>query len=1176
MMGSKLRFHHLNVAHGRASAILLGQVILDQSVDFASINEPYLGNEVPVGVPAGYSVVRALGRSRAVLAVSPRIQYCAIVRTTDVVAVKCETTAGITIVATCYCSPNEVDSLALNLSTIRQALTDFDSDHVILVGDFNAKSTLWGQRPTDARGRELITFATTLGFDIVNNPDSRPSCSSSRGESWVDVLLVRGCLDRITDWDILDDETLSDHNAMVWNYSELLVRRLPSSYTQRWRLKDMNRERFSQDLCALDLPECDQENTDQNIDFLVSNLQTLCRRHTRRRTGRARSAYWWTDGLAIDRKRVRALRRKSQRTLSPERRREAVDNYRRARAEYKRALLRTKRKAFQSFLSDSLVSDKMGQVIGVVRGRFRPDDPAALVLGSGQVISSYAEIQSELAKYHFRLTDDCLVWSEAVDYLDVIIPFTAEELELALEGSPPGKAPGHDGLGKEFVDEVYRHHPRWLLELYNACLRSAHFPKVWKQAIVVFFLKDGKPKSDAASYRPICLLPAMGKVLDKMIATRLVCHLEAKGVIDHRQYGFRRGRSTVDALNRVKSFIEEARDEGLMTCLVSLDIKNAFNSCRRADIMRILRGYQIPLELQGLVASFLTDRSVLEGNGELKYNVGVPQGSCLGPTLWLVLMNELLTQLTDTERWRVQAFADDLIIMAKSEAGIRFIPMLNPVLHKVSDWASGCGLEFSLGKCIYTVISARGKSPRTVSWALSLGNGRVRHQTGITYLGVYFDSDLSWMPHLTRRQEAASKFQYKLSRVASAMWGLKPSVLKAVYLTVTEKMLLYAAPIWYTGHVKQRQRLASMQRPSLLCITKAYSTVSTDALCVLAGVLPLDLRAASEKSLTGLSRFGRSDDRTRLTPDMVEGWRRPLPHKEDLRRIPWTKDLVPKSLYRYYTDGSKQEDGRTGCGYLLESQGEIVREGMLRLSDNATVFAAEVQAIFAALTDAERHGYVEVDVFSDSRSALNALNKLAVDHRQVSEIKDLVKSSGITVHAHWVRAHVGHVFNEKADELAKGATTKSEVDVEVALTVRQVRSQIQTVSLSEWQERWDESDKGRTTHSVFPKVSLKRVQGDFFMNQVLTGHGVFGSHQNRIFGSDPTCISCGVSESSTRHVLCDCPTWRSLREKHFPKDYQARTNGELCLDYYSRKGVLAIVKSFFEQVFPPPGPSGPP
>lgn len=149
--------------------------------------------------------------------------------------------------------------------------------------------------------------------------------------------------------------------------------------------------------------------------------------------------------------------------------------------------------------------------------------------------------------------------------------------------------------------------------------------------------------------------------------------------------------------------------------------------------------------------------------------------------------------------------------------------------------------------------------------------------------------------------------------------------------------------------------------------------------------------------------------------------------------------------------------------------------------------------------------------------------------------------------------------------MAKAATTRKFVDVEIKVTRRQDKKDLLRQALSIWKERWSNSDKGRVTYELFHRVALSRLQGDFYVNQVFSGHGAFDGHQARFFHSSPQCF-CGTSESSIRHCLYECAIWKHTRDKFFPRNFlfgdlrlmRSLSRRDLCLDGYCRKEVRII------------------
>ncbi|GIY64184.1 hypothetical protein CDAR_543631 [Caerostris darwini] len=125
---------------------------------------------------------------------------------------------------------------------------------------------------------------------------------------------------------------------------------------------------------------------------------------------------------------------------------------------------------------------------------------------------------------------------------------------------------------------------------------------------------------------------------------------------------------------------------------------------------------------------------------------------------------------------------------------------------------------------------------------IKMAGNSIKFTKYLKYLGVIFDSKLTRIHHLNSIQDKINCLQHKIYRISRATWGLNPRVKKEIHSKVTEKLISYGHEIWYQGKIKQNIKILKLQRSGLLNITKCYKTVSTDALQVLAGIPPLDLK----------------------------------------------------------------------------------------------------------------------------------------------------------------------------------------------------------------------------------------------------------------------------------------------------------------------------------------------
>lgn len=830
---------------------------------------------------------------------------------------------GFAVVAV-YFSPNRrLAEFEVFLETLSDSIRRLEPLPVILAGDLNAKAAQWGDSRTDARGRVLFDWATRTGVDPLNTGREH-TCVRANGGSVVDVTFASPTVARrIIDWRVVTDvETMSDHRYIRFDISSGgrvngdREEAPPHHHhrqrvrLRRWALKSLDAEAFKATAVVESWPSVEAPRGASEIDeeaLRLRDAMTRCCDAAMPRIGedqdgatttRRKSMYWWSEEIARMRRNCFTARR----TYLRQRRRRPADAeaeiilhvaYVERRKELRAAIAQAKAQAWDELLR-TLDGDPWGRPFEIVRKKLKARgagtvtealDPEALEHILGSLFPGSAEEEPPRA----TRTEEETVAMEAdpMAYEVSEGEFAAAMRSMQRRGRT---APGPDGIaGRVWSLAVPYLGPR-LRALFSGCLKAGLFPTPWKTGRLVLLEKHGRPPGTAGAYRPICILDEAGKLLERVIAERILYHLGSVGPdLDDRQYGFRRGRSTIDAIRRVIARAEEATSAGRVAIGVSVDIANAFNSIPTEHIEAALDRHGVPRYLRSIVLDYFVDRGVeyrVRGIAEtVRRSVtrGVPQGSVLGPLLWDLAYDPVVREPIP-RGLEVVCFADDTFAVATGDSWEEAIALAEEGAGLLVERIKALGLDVALSKC--EAVGFRG--PRRAArrgGRIVIGGASIPIGDVIRYLGLRLDGRLTFAAHFRALRE-------RLTGEIGAFGRLMPNLngpgdrCRRLYLAVVASIAMYGAPIWHRKLFKLRDELRQLhacQRTLNNRAIRGYRTISFEASCAVAGSPPWEFRAevqgrlyewrARERERGALvSHVDVETERSRLRKESLEKW----------------------------------------------------------------------------------------------------------------------------------------------------------------------------------------------------------------------------------------------------------------------------------------------------------------
>ncbi|MEW8548727.1 MAG: reverse transcriptase family protein, partial [Candidatus Thiodiazotropha sp.] len=374
-----------------------------------------------------------------------------------------------------------------------------------------------------------------------------------------------------------------------------------------------------------------------------------------------------------------------------------------------------------------------------------------------------------------------------------------------LKNLKPKKAAGPDRIKPVVLQELREELAPILKVLFERSLDSGTVPSVWTSANVSPLFKKGD-KSTAANYRPISLTCILCKVMEHIIASNIVKHLDSNGLMYDLQHGFRERRSCETQLASLIEDLARNSSQGKQTDLILLDFSKAFDKVNHSKLLLKLHSYGIRNSTLRWIQAFLSNRQqrvVVEGEESDSVPVpsGVPQGSVLGPILFLVYINDLPQDIVS----QVRLFADDTAIYLTLETK-HDSDHLQKDLDRLQAWETRWDMEFNPSKCqVVRVTSSR--APINTVYTL---HGQVLEAvTSARYLGVDISNNLSWNTHVDR---VAANANRSLGFVKRNLKTKSPKIREMAYQTLVRPQLEYASAIWDPHTKEKTHKIEMVQR----------------------------------------------------------------------------------------------------------------------------------------------------------------------------------------------------------------------------------------------------------------------------------------------------------------------------------------------------------------------------
>ena len=790
---------------------------------------------------------------------------------------------------------------------------------------------------------------------------------------------------------------------------------------------------------------------------------------------------------------------------------------------------------------------------------------------------------------------------------------TAEEVMKVIKDASNNKAAGMDDIPYELIKRLGPQAMEMLVHIYQRCWRGEEIPRAWRCALIKPLLKEGKDAKETASYRPISLTSCMGKLLEKIVANRLIGVLEDRGLLNENQAGFRPARSTTD---QIWKLVQEASDNmhettRKRTVATFFDYEKAYDKVWRDGLLWKMHELGVPQRFSTYVRHFLSGRQTrVEVNNtwsrEFILPEGLPQGSSISPLLFLIFINDLPVDL-DMET-SASLFADDTATWRR-DGVIRGSDrtLIQTEVNKITDWATRWKMKINASKTKVMVIST---SAADQKWNPDLvaASADIELVQSYKFLGATVPSDLRFIGHVDAKVETGRKRNRVLKCLATKSWGCSAETQRLIYVQYIRPAMEYASPSW-TPWISDTavKKLQVVQNEALRAIAGLAATCPVEFLHLETGIEPMQdrfrknnmlmreryLRLPEEdsrrvlmekeapvnlKSRKGLrhatkdyhqqANFARDTSRpflpswrsTTIKFDRVQLEKKKNEYSEaELKARTEEKIAELDAEAIIYTDGStsgRQEYGGAGA-YIQNRRDETEERLCWPAGRYCASYGAECVAFLRAVEWAERNGLTSIAVCTDSLSLQQALEN--DDWRDaedwIGNIKEAVHNWGGCITLVWIPSHCGVAGNEEADRLADMGSKMSQDGVPVthATAKARIRREKWTIGHARAEEVYGERRR--------PKFEVEREWPRNVRSlyaRLRSGHAKeLRDYMYKIDQVDDPFCDCGLGvEQTIQHVLCDCPTLartRALESSEQVTLQHMTTHPEMCRRILSQK-----------------------
>ena len=778
----------------------------------------------------------------------------------------------------------------------------FQNEKWIVAGDFNAHSTFWNPNCETVTSNRFIENIVDSSLYLLNDGSITriPDISHHRASA-IDLTFISPELATTCTWTTFDDTLGSDHIPIITTLNDTMPIPDPNQdKIPKYNYDRADWESFERILFNFDTNKIKNENIDvmytNFTDTILSAANSCIPKYKNIKSKKNNGNVWWCKACE------EAVQNKKEKYKQYIRNKTEINHtlMKQAKINCNRVIAEAKKNYWNTFCSSEISNHKdlkkiWKKVHEMKNGIQLPQYPIKLDNNKFPSNCQKAEIFAEMftkTSCVEGLPDTCKKFRTTEEskemYADptptnehyVNAPITLQELKNELKTLSNKKTSvGLDAISNQMLKHLPDNWIVLLQEIFKKCWEDGCFPSVWRKSIIVPISKQGKPKSDKNSYRPIALTSHTCKLMEKIILNRLHYFCEKNHIIPVIQAGFRKGRSTTDHLVKLTTQIKHqfARRQNVLATF--FDIKKAYDQVWHSRLLYKLKTIGISGKMYNYVKNFLSDRTIQVKIGttyssEKSLDMGIPQGSVMAPILFNILMHDLTKKLSS--KVTLLQYADDICMWAnvniKSKTNLRTINYIKKVyqceLDKLNVYIVSNGLQFSVEKTKMIFFSP-GSNPTNLP-VFKLDGESLEYKQMVKFLGIHLTSKLNWNIHIEHMITKARKSLNFLKIISKQSWSMNVQTLVHLSSSLIRSRLSFGQEVFFSASKYLLKKLQSIDSKGFKLALGVPFHASSVHIYKELGILPLDeyrqlstakyiLRSSAVDNSVTTENFIRSD-----------------------------------------------------------------------------------------------------------------------------------------------------------------------------------------------------------------------------------------------------------------------------------------------------------------------------